>query len=65
MNIEIEDIKFNENGTSFWETKGGRKITGGDIKITLDTGKNFEFDIQSFAFYVISRSYGKGFTKNK
>ena len=40
-------------------------MTGGDIKIILDNGEKYEFDIQSFAFYIITRSYGKGFTKKK
>ena len=65
MQVTVGDIRFNDNGTSFWETKGGRMMAGGDVKITLDNGEKYEFDIQSFAFYVITRSYGKGFTKKK
>lgn len=63
MEVEIEELIPNKTNHSFWGGIGCRGMDGGCIKISLDNGNNYKFNLQDFVFYVVHRSYGKGFTK--
>lgn len=63
MQIEIGELIPNKNNHDFWSRADNKGMKGGHINISLDNGNQYEFDLQYFVYYVVHRSYGKGFTK--
>lgn len=63
MKIEIGELIPNKNNHDFWSRSDNKGMKGGHINIFLDNGNQYEFDLQYFVYYVVHRSYGKGFTK--
>lgn len=63
MQIEIEELESSKSNGSFWDGVGYRGMNGGEMKITFSNGNVYNTSLQDIVFYIVHRSYGKGFTK--
>lgn len=64
MKIEIEELFPSKGNGAFWGLPARRGMKGGKVKIELNNGNEYDFNLQDFVFYVVHRSEGKGYTKN-
>ena len=64
MKIEVEELVSAKSNGAFWGGVSRRGMKGGEVKIKLDNGNEYKFNLQDFVFYVVHRSEGEGFTKN-